>query len=116
MDKLDNPILLVLDRYKAAVFAKDVDSFVALYDGDVLVFDMWGVWSSERRRVEDYPPAYILSDRPRNSEGYFQALTGHGRWAAPGRNRDVGISTRSTSIVMCLARISCEASIRFSIT
>jgi ketosteroid isomerase-like protein len=45
VDKLDNPILQVLDDYKAAVFAKDVDSFVALYDADVLVFDMWRVWS-----------------------------------------------------------------------
>jgi ketosteroid isomerase-like protein len=45
VDKLDNPIPQVLDNYKAAVFAKDVDSFVALYDRDVLVFDMWGVWS-----------------------------------------------------------------------
>ncbi len=45
MDKLDNPILQVLTDYKAAVFAKDVDAFVALYDQDVQVFDMWGVWS-----------------------------------------------------------------------
>jgi uncharacterized protein (TIGR02246 family) len=45
VDKLANPILQVLDDYKAAVFAKDVDSFVALYDKDVSVFDMWGVWS-----------------------------------------------------------------------
>lgn len=45
MDKLDNPILQVLTDYKAAVFAKDVDAFVALYDQDVQVFDMWVVWS-----------------------------------------------------------------------
>jgi ketosteroid isomerase-like protein len=45
VDRLANPILQVLDDYKAAVFAKDVDSFVALYDRDVFVFDMWGVWS-----------------------------------------------------------------------
>jgi ketosteroid isomerase-like protein len=45
VDTLANPILQVLDGYKAAVFAKDVDTFVALYDRDVLVFDMWGVWS-----------------------------------------------------------------------
>jgi ketosteroid isomerase-like protein len=45
VDKLASPILQVLDDYKAAVFAKDVDSFVALYDEDVLVFDMWAVWS-----------------------------------------------------------------------
>jgi ketosteroid isomerase-like protein len=45
VDKRDDPILQVLDDYKAAVFAKDVDSFVALFDQDVRVFDMWGVWS-----------------------------------------------------------------------
>jgi ketosteroid isomerase-like protein len=42
---LDNPITQVLNAYQAAVFAKDVDAFVALYDVDVLVYDMWGVWS-----------------------------------------------------------------------
>ncbi|SDG91540.1 YybH family protein [Paraburkholderia phenazinium] len=45
MSKLDNPILQVLEDYKAAVFAKDVDAFVALYDQEVQIFDMWGVWS-----------------------------------------------------------------------
>jgi ketosteroid isomerase-like protein len=45
VDKLDNPILQILDDYKAAVFAKDVASFIALYDEDVQVFDMWGAWS-----------------------------------------------------------------------
>lgn len=43
--KLDNPVLQVLENYKAAVYAKDVDAFIALYDEDVVVFDMWGVWS-----------------------------------------------------------------------
>lgn len=45
MDKLDDPIRQVLDDYKAAVFAKDADAFIALYDQDVRVFDMWGAWS-----------------------------------------------------------------------
>ncbi len=45
MDNRDNPILQVLDDYTTAVFAKDVDSFIALYDEDVRVFDMWGAWS-----------------------------------------------------------------------
>ena len=35
----------VLEDYKAAVFVKDVDAFVALYDDEVRVFDMWGSWS-----------------------------------------------------------------------
>jgi uncharacterized protein (TIGR02246 family) len=34
-----------LEAYQAAVFAKDVDAFVALYDQDVCVFDLWGEWS-----------------------------------------------------------------------
>lgn len=45
MKTLDNPITQVLNAYQAAVFAKDVDAFVALYDADVLIYDMWGVWS-----------------------------------------------------------------------
>lgn len=44
MDTLSNPILRVLEDYKAAVLAKDLEAFVALYDQDVQVFDMWGVW------------------------------------------------------------------------
>ena len=35
----------LLERYKAAVYAKDVDAFVALFDEHVRVFDMWGRWS-----------------------------------------------------------------------
>jgi uncharacterized protein (TIGR02246 family) len=45
MNELDQSILKVLDGYKSAVFSKDVDAFVALYDQDVRVFDMWGEWS-----------------------------------------------------------------------
>ncbi len=39
-----DPVQQALDAYKAAVFAKDVDAFVALYADDVRVFDMWGEW------------------------------------------------------------------------
>ena len=39
-----DPVQQALDAYKAAVFAKDVDAFVALYTADVRVFDMWGEW------------------------------------------------------------------------
>ncbi len=41
----DGAIEQVLGGYAAAVRAKDVDSFVALYANDVRVFDMWGRWS-----------------------------------------------------------------------
>jgi ketosteroid isomerase-like protein len=41
------PIEDVLDAYRAAVSAKDVDAMVALYDEHVRVFDLWGRWSYE---------------------------------------------------------------------
>lgn len=45
MSEAQDPFLQALNAYKAAVYAKDVDAFVALYDDDVHVFDMWGAWS-----------------------------------------------------------------------
>ena len=39
----------LLDEYRAAAAAKDVDRFVALYDDEVRVFDLWGRWSYEGR-------------------------------------------------------------------
>jgi uncharacterized protein (TIGR02246 family) len=41
----DGSIEQVLERYAAAVRAKDVDGYVAVYADDVRVFDMWGRWS-----------------------------------------------------------------------
>ena len=38
-------IARVLAAYQAAVHAKDLDAFCALYDDDVHVFDMWGSWA-----------------------------------------------------------------------
>jgi uncharacterized protein (TIGR02246 family) len=35
----------MLEEYAESVRAKDVDRFVALFDDDVRVFDMWGRWS-----------------------------------------------------------------------
>jgi len=34
----------ILKAYAAAVNAKDVDGFAALYDENVCVFDLWGAW------------------------------------------------------------------------
>jgi uncharacterized protein (TIGR02246 family) len=45
VNELERPVLRVFETYKAAVFAKDVEAFLALYDQDVYVFDMWGEWS-----------------------------------------------------------------------
>lgn len=40
-----NEIEEMLEAYRRAVRAKDVDAFAALYADDVRVFDMWGEWS-----------------------------------------------------------------------
>ncbi len=47
MNDLENTIMHVLEAYQAAVFNKDVDAFMRLYDQQVRVFDAWGVWSYE---------------------------------------------------------------------
>jgi ketosteroid isomerase-like protein len=35
------------DAYKTAVFEKDVDAFISLYDKNILVFDTWQEWTYE---------------------------------------------------------------------
>ena len=45
MTEFEGQIKQVFDAYKAAALAKDVNAFVALYDKDVHIFDMWGQWS-----------------------------------------------------------------------
>src|SRR5437764_15013759 len=41
----------VLDSYAAAVRAKDVDAFLALYADDVRTFDLWSVWSYDGKNA-----------------------------------------------------------------
>jgi ketosteroid isomerase-like protein len=38
----ENPVQQALDAYKAAVYAKNIDAFMAIYDENIEVFDMWG--------------------------------------------------------------------------
>jgi uncharacterized protein (TIGR02246 family) len=38
------PVTQALDSYAAAVHAKDVDAFTALYDDNVHIYDSWGQW------------------------------------------------------------------------
>ena len=42
-----NSFLYAFDRYQAAVLAKDINAFIALYADDVVVYDAWGQWSVE---------------------------------------------------------------------
>ena len=71
MGELDKSIAQVLEIYKSAVYAKDVDALMYLYDQGVRVFDAWGVWSYEgsdawRRSVEGWL-ASLGSERVRVS-------------------------------------------------
>jgi hypothetical protein len=45
MSDIDKSITRILDSNKSTVYAKDVDSFMRLYDPNVRVFDAWGMWS-----------------------------------------------------------------------
>jgi ketosteroid isomerase-like protein len=47
MPDLDKSTVRVLETYKAAVLAKDVEAFMQLYDPNVRIFDAWGIWSYE---------------------------------------------------------------------
>ncbi|MBT9503345.1 MAG: nuclear transport factor 2 family protein [Burkholderiaceae bacterium] len=47
MSELDKDIARILGVYESAVYKKDVEALMRLYDPDVRVFDAWGVWSYE---------------------------------------------------------------------
>lgn len=44
MSDEQNPVTQAMDAYAAAVDAKDLDAFVAIYDDDIHVYDSWGQW------------------------------------------------------------------------
>ncbi len=43
----EQQVLRSVETYRSAVLAKNVDTFMHLYDPDVRVFDTWGIWSYE---------------------------------------------------------------------
>ena len=45
MTILETSTKQILEAYKSAVWARDVDAFMRLYDPKVRVFDTWGIWS-----------------------------------------------------------------------
>lgn len=47
MNDLDKTVGQILEKYKSAVYARDVAAFMRLYDPKVRVFDTWGIWSYE---------------------------------------------------------------------
>lgn len=47
MSDTEKQVLRSIETYKSAVLAKNVDTFMHLYDPEVRVFDTWGTWSYE---------------------------------------------------------------------
>ena len=47
MTDVDKSLTRVIDSYTAAVFNKDAQTLMHLYDPAVRVFDAWGLWSYE---------------------------------------------------------------------
>lgn len=45
MTNQNDPVVKMIESYQEAVLTKNVDSFCAIYDADVHIFDMWGQWS-----------------------------------------------------------------------
>ena len=47
MNEIDEPVNSVIEAYRQAVFDRDVDAFMRLYEPGARVFDAWNVWSYE---------------------------------------------------------------------
>ena len=47
MSDMEKSIALLVETYKSAVCAKNVQTFMHMYDPNVRVFDTWGAWSYE---------------------------------------------------------------------
>lgn len=47
MTHSDQPVRQILAAYQAAVLAKDVEAFVALYAADVEIFELWRQWTHD---------------------------------------------------------------------
>ena len=59
MTDTEKALARIIESYKAAIYAKDVEAFMRLYDQKVRVFDAWGVWSYDnaeawQRTVESW--------------------------------------------------------------
>ncbi|MBC7821312.1 MAG: nuclear transport factor 2 family protein [Planctomycetaceae bacterium] len=47
MSELEPKVAEVIEAYKQAAAARDIDAFMRIYDPAARVFDAWGVWSFE---------------------------------------------------------------------
>ena len=72
MNAMTHEFTSILDAYRDAVLARDVDALVALYHPDARIFDAWGVWSYEGRTAWRKPLTAWLTSH--DSEQYRVAF------------------------------------------
>lgn len=80
MSELDKDVARILGVYESAVYKKDVEALMRLYDPGVRVFDAWGVWSYEgaeawQRAVEGWFTS-LGSERVKVTFADVQAFSG----------------------------------------
>lgn len=80
MSELDKDVARILGVYESAVYKKDVEALMRLYDPGVRVFDAWGVWSYEgaeawQRAVEGWFTS-LGSERVKVTFANVQAFSG----------------------------------------
>ena len=73
MNDFENRILEVLEAYKAAVYERNVDTFLRLYDPEARVFDTWDdMVVRRRRRSAECDRTVVYFTRRRTCEGDFR--------------------------------------------
>lgn len=45
MSPVETEILGLFEAYRRAVYDKDLEAFLAIYNDELVAYDMWGVWS-----------------------------------------------------------------------
>ena len=64
MGEIEASVTGVIEGYKAAIAARDIDAFLRLYDPSVRVFYAWGVWSYEGIPAWKIPIESWLASHP----------------------------------------------------
>ena len=75
----------IIETYSAAVLARDIDAFLALYADDVVVYDAWDQWAYRgKREWSAAVGAWLSSDVSSELHAGFDEvmISGHGSVAA----------------------------------
>jgi ketosteroid isomerase-like protein len=92
----------VLEAYKTAVYDRNSEAFLRLYDADSRVYDTWGVWSyhgtNSRHKVIDDWFASLGEERVRVSFDEVQVTVGQELAVLTATGRYAAISTAGVEL------------------